>query len=198
MAGGLAAFELLILGQDEQKRPLTETFRQTQLRHIIPEASAALRELGEEVVVRLDGPLADGELLPAFRRLTDATGYGRFAFSAAQKLQQGPQTVVGSVRLVPPYKSFVGLCADSAVGLERSVRLRAIAVPEPLTNLVMEMNAADDARWGEVLGKMGFLIGPTRGLRSLQILARRFDAATVKAKIMQRLLSGAAAGGGDV
>src|SRR5579862_4793532 len=70
----MRAFELVILGQDEQQRPLTETFRQTQLRHIIPEAAAALREKGEECVVRLDGPLADGELLAAFRRLTDATG----------------------------------------------------------------------------------------------------------------------------
>lgn len=190
----LRAFELLILGQDEQQRPLTETFRQTQLRHIIPEASAALRELGEEIVVRLDGPLADGELVPAFRRLTDVAGVGRFAFSAAQKLQQGPQTVVASIRLVPTYKSFIGLCADSTLGLERSVRLRAIAVPEPLTNLVLETGPADDPRWGEVLPKMGFLIGPSRGLRSLQILTRRFDAATVKSRIMQRLLSGAAAG----
>src|SRR5271163_3905058 len=74
----MRAFELLILGQDEQQRPLSETFRQTQLRHIIPEASAALREKSEESIVRLDGPLADGELLAAFRRLTDPSGIGRY------------------------------------------------------------------------------------------------------------------------
>jgi hypothetical protein len=193
----LRAFELLILGQDEQQRPLTETFRQTQLRHIIPEASAALREPGEEIVVRLDGPLSEGELVPAFRRLTDAAGFGRFAFSPAQKLQLAPQTVVGSVRLVPTYKSFVGLCADSTLGLERSVRLRAIAVPESLTNAVLETGPADDPRWAEVLPKAGFLIGPSRGLRSLQILTRRLDAATVKSRIMQRLLSGAGASGAE-
>src|ERR1700722_1416171 len=97
----MRAYELLILGQDEQQRPLSETFRQTQLRHIIPEAAAALREKSEESIVRLDGPLADGELLAVFRRLTDAAGVGRFAFSAAQKPQLAPQTVVSSVRLAP-------------------------------------------------------------------------------------------------
>src|SRR3954452_723741 len=80
------AFELLILGQDEQNRPLTETFRQGQLRQMIPPALGALREPGEEVVVRLDGPVADGELLAAFRWLTDPDGRGRFAVSGMRKL----------------------------------------------------------------------------------------------------------------
>src|SRR4051794_26396483 len=60
-------FELLILGQDEQHRPVSESFRQSQLRHMIPQAVTALREAGDEIVVRLDGPLAEGELLGATR-----------------------------------------------------------------------------------------------------------------------------------
>src|SRR5687768_1174729 len=68
---GIRAFELLILEQDEQKRPLPEAFRQQQMRQLIPQAVAALREPGEAIVVRLDGPLAERELLPAYRYLTD-------------------------------------------------------------------------------------------------------------------------------
>jgi len=188
----MRAFELLILGQDEQQRPLSEIFRQTQLRHIIPEAAAALRDKTEESVVRLDGPLADGELLAALRRLTDAAGIGRYAISAAQKTQHAPLTVVGSVRLAPTQKAFVGLCADSTLGLERSVRLRVIAVPEPIVNQVLELGPVDDPRWAQVLPQAGFMLGPSRGLRSIHILTRRFDAATVKARIMQRLMAGAA------
>jgi hypothetical protein len=210
LAGGLAgpllggawpadmrAFELLILGQDEQQRPLSEPFRQTQLRHMIPEAAAALREKSEESVVRLDGPLVDGELLAAFRRLTDAAGAGRYAFSGAHKPGVAPQTQLGSVRLSPTQKAFVGLCADSALGLERSVRLRVIAVPEPIVNEVLEVGPVDDPRWAQLLPQAGFLLGPSRGLRSIHILTRRFDAATVKARIMQRLIAGAAGTEGE-
>src|SRR5437868_4444483 len=43
----LRTFELLILGHDEQNRPLPDVFRQAQLRQIIPQALIALRE-GDE------------------------------------------------------------------------------------------------------------------------------------------------------
>src|SRR5580704_7264046 len=72
-------YEVLILDRDEQKRPVEDSFRQQQLRQLIPEAAAALCEPGEEIVIRLDGPLTEGELLPAMHRLTDAEGGGRFA-----------------------------------------------------------------------------------------------------------------------
>jgi len=189
----MRAFELLVLEHDEQQRPLSETFRQTQLRHIIPEAAAALREKTEELVVRLDGPLADGELLAAFRRLTDDAGIGRYAFSAAQKAQAAPQTVISSVRLAPTLKAFAGLSADSALGLERSVRLRVMAVPDPVVSEVLELGPVDDPRWAQVLPQAGFMLGPSRGLRSIHILSRRFDAASLKARIMQRLIAGAGA-----
>src|SRR6476660_9953034 len=84
-AAEMRTFELLILGHDEQNRPVSDAFRQAQLRQMVPHALIALREGDEEIVVRLDGPLAEGELLAGFRWLTEADGRGRFAVSAAQK-----------------------------------------------------------------------------------------------------------------
>src|SRR5687767_5957320 len=72
------SYEVLILDRDEQSRPLAEKFRQGQMRQLIPQAVAALREPGEEVVVRLDGLFAEGELLPALSHLTAPDGQGRF------------------------------------------------------------------------------------------------------------------------
>src|SRR5688572_29597733 len=71
---GTRAYEILVLEQDEQRRPLSESFRQQQLRQLIPQAVAALRQAGEQIVVRIDGPLAEREIFPAYRRLTDANG----------------------------------------------------------------------------------------------------------------------------
>lgn len=183
------AFELLILGQDEQNRPLTEAFRQSQLRQMIPPALGALREPGEEVVVRLDGSVADGELLAAFRWLTDPDGRGRFAVSGMRKLEDAPGTPLGSIRMHPTGPRLGALCTDPAVGLERSVRLRAFCVPESLVNPVLELANPDDERWDEVLDRAGLIVATTRGLRSLQIYTRRFDAAAVKSRIMQRLVA---------
>ena len=190
----MRTFELLILEQDEQQRQLPETFRQTQIRHMIPEAAAALRERGEELIARLDGPLAEGELIPAFRRLTDAGGIGRFAFSPGQKMQANSQTVMGSIRLAPTFKSLAGLCADTTLGIERSVRLRVMAAGDPLVGPLLETFSLDDPAWGQILSQVAFLICPTRGLRSIHIHTRRFDTAAVKSRIMQRLMSGVAAG----
>ena len=188
---GAKVFELLILEQDEQGRPLSETFRRAQLRQMLPQAIAALREASEEVVLRLDGTLADGELLAAFRWLTDSDGRGRFAFSAAQKLDPGPQEVHCAVRVHPSPRLLASICGDMALGLERSVRLRAVCVPEDLVNAALGLATPDDARWGEVLPRAGFVLGTTRGLRSLQIVTARFDATTLKSRVMRRLMSAA-------
>src|SRR4051794_39754167 len=59
------AYEVIVLDRDEQNRALGSSFRQQQLRMLIPETIAALREQGEETVLRLDGILAEGELLHA-------------------------------------------------------------------------------------------------------------------------------------
>src|SRR5690349_4906872 len=53
------AFEILILESDEQRQPLGRDFRQNQLRQLIPEVVAGLKNVGEEIVVRLDGALGD-------------------------------------------------------------------------------------------------------------------------------------------
>ena len=189
---GARVFELLILEHDEQGRPLSETFRRGQLRQMLPQAIAALREPGEEVVLRLDGPLVDGELLAAFRWLTDADGRGRFAFSAAQKLEHGPHEVHCAVRVHPSPGLLASICGDMALGLERSVRLRAACVPEDLVNAALNAAGPDDPRWDEILPRAGFLLGSTRGLRSLQITTSRFDATTLKSRVMRRLMSAAA------
>jgi hypothetical protein len=189
---GVRVFELLILEQDEQGRPLSETFRRAQLRQMLPQAIAALREPGEEVVLRLDGPLADGELLAAFRWLTDPDGRGRFAFSAAAKPDDAPQEVPCAVRVHPSPQLLTSLCGDMALGLERSVRLRAVCVPADGVKAVLEIDAADDVRWEVALARASFVLGSTRGLRSLQIATPRFDAAGVKSRVMRRLMSAAA------
>jgi hypothetical protein len=185
----LRTFELLILGHDEQNRPLPDVFRQAQLRQIIPQALIALREGDEEIVVRLDGPLAEGELLAGYRWLTEADGRGRFAVSAAQKREDAPAEVIGGIRLQPSPGRLAGMCADGGLGLGRSVRLRAFCVPGPLVNTMLEISEPDDARWGEVLERAGVTVGTTRGLRSLHIQSRRFDAAAVKSRIMRRLIA---------
>jgi hypothetical protein len=187
---GTRAFEVLILEQDETRRALPEAFRQQQLRQLIPQAVAALREPGEEVVVRLDGVLADRELLPAYRHLTAPDGTGRFAVSGADKFEPGPRETLTSVRVHPPAPDALQrLCADMAVGLERSVRMRAFSVPEPLVNVLIDIDSPDDERWADVLAKSGFVLSTVFGLRALHVLTARFDAVAVKSRLMQRLSS---------
>lgn len=184
---GTRAFEILILDTDEQRRSLAEDFRRQQLRQLIPQAVAALREPGEAVVVRLDGPLAERELVPAYRHLTDPSGHGRFATSCARKLEPGPRETLAAVRVQPTDSALQALCGDAALGLERSVRLRALSVPEELAEVVIDIDSPDDERWADVLGRAGFVLSSVRGMLALHILTARFDATAVKARLMQRL-----------
>src|SRR5215213_8477693 len=172
---GTRAYEILILDQDEHRRPLSESFRQQQLRHLIPQAVAALREPGEEVVVRLDGPLAGRELLPAFQHLTSAQGEGRYAISPAQKLDHGPGEVLGGVRLQPTAASLQSLCGEEALGLERLVRMRVLSIPDELVNVVIDIDSPDDERWAEVLRRSSFVLCTVRGLLALHVLTAKFD-----------------------
>jgi hypothetical protein len=190
---GVRAYEVLILDHDEQRRPLPEAFRQHQMRQLIPQAVAALREPGEAVVARLDGPLADRELLPAYRHLTDAAGAGRFAVSGAGKLDPAPAEVLAGVRLESSGPALAALCADAMVGLDRSVRLRVFGVPDDLVGPLLDTDAPDDERWAELLARTGFVLGTVRGLRALHVLTARFDAAAVKARLMRQLLAAAQA-----
>lgn len=185
------AYEVLILDRDEQKRPLPDAFRQQQMRQLIPQAVAALREPGDAVVVRLDGPLAERELLPAYRHLTGPEGEGRFAASGVAKLDPGPVEVLASIRLQPDDQALSALCNDTALGLERSVRMRVFGVPEELVNPLLDADAPDDERWAEILGRAGFGLAAAKGLLALHVLTTRFDAATVKSRLMRQLLSAA-------
>lgn len=183
------AFELLILDQDEQGQPLPDLFRRTQLRQMIPLTIAALREAGDEVVVRLDGPLAEGQLLPAMRYLTEPDGQGRFALSEVRKMDDAPGGAIASLRahMSSPAR-LVALCTDGAIGLERAVRLRAFLVSAQSARALMEITAPDDPDWDAVAEEVGLVLSPTRGLRSLQLLTQRLDGSAVKSRVMQHLI----------
>jgi hypothetical protein len=189
------AFELVILEADEKNQPLPLPFRQAQVRRLIPELILALLAPEERIVLRLDGPMAEGELLPAFGQLTDAQGAGRFVVSEIQKLQAPAGETIGSIRLAPTAAHLPRLCADEALGLERQVRLRAFAVPEELVNPLLDTTAPDDERWIEILPRAGFMLGSTHGLESLQILSRQFTPDEAKARLTRRLLGEAATAG---
>jgi hypothetical protein len=180
-------YEVLILDRDEQKRPVDDSFRQHQLRQLIPEAAAALCEPGEEIVIRLDGPLLENQLLPAMFRLTDPERRGRFAISPMRKLDPDPGNEIGSVRVQPSGELLAAICADASLGLERLVRLRVFAVPERLVNPLLDADATDDERWAELLGECGFVLTTTRGLRSLQVRTRRLEPAAIKSRLIRRL-----------
>lgn len=180
-------YEVMILERDEQKRAVEDSFRQQQLRQLIPEAAEALREKREELVLRLDGPLTDGEMLAALQRLTDPQGRGRYAISPVRKLDPYPQDEIGSIRLDPSAQMLAMICALPSLGLDRSVRLRAFAVPEAMVNPLLDVDSTDDERWGEILGHCGFVMTTTRGLRSLQVRTR-IDPAEMKSRLIRRLV----------
>lgn len=196
----LRALELLILSEDERKQPLTDAFRQQQLRQLIPQAAIALSSpdggpagpavaADSPVAIRLDGRVADGELLPAWRHLTDADGRGRFGFSASAKFDDLTGPPWGSVRVVPSWRLLARICGDPALGLERSVRLRLVTLPAAHLPAMLETATADDPRWAELMAQCPLYVGTTAGLKSLHILVRQLDAAQVKARVMQRLMA---------
>ena len=188
------AFEVVVLDRDERQQPLSEPFRQAQVRQLIPQVVAALKGSGEEAVVRLDGPVLPRELLPALCHVTDAAGRGRFMVSELAKLDPGPQQIMASVRLQPSEAALAALCADAELGLERSVRLRVFCVPEPLVNALLDVHYTSDGRWGEILDAAGFVMNAARELKALYVLTRQVDAATFKARVAQRLAAVATAG----
>jgi hypothetical protein len=189
LSPGLNSFELLILETDELGRPLPVSFRQSQYRRIIPHALAALAEPGEQAVIRLDGPLADGELFGAFRWLTDPDGRGRFALSGARKLDDDAMDSIGSLRVCPSPARLGGLIADPDLGLERSVRLRAFTLPEVFVPTLLEIDATEDSRWDLILRSVSVMVGTTYDLQSLHIYSRRLQAGEIRTRIMQRLLA---------
>ncbi len=190
---GTRAFEVVVLDRDEHGRPVADAFRHNQLRHLIAETIAALREPGEETVLRLDGALAEGELLYAVEHVADTRWYGRFLLSETGRLEAEPREVIASLRVHCPLASVAVLCADPHLGLHRSVRLRAFGVPDRLIVPLMSLGVADDDRWDDVMPYAGFQVGTVRGLRGLHVLTPRLDAATFRARLTRRLLAAAAA-----
>jgi hypothetical protein len=184
-------FEFLILDHDEQKQSLDQEFRQKQLRKALPHAIAAMREAGEEIVIRLDGPLTADEMLPAFAHLTESDLTGRFCISPVSKLDPAPVEIIGSVRIQPSPQTCSEICLDPNLGLHRSVRLRAFGVPEEWVEPLLMTNEAEDQRWREILPHAGFALSTTRGLGSLQLTTRRLDANEVKSRLMERLMMAA-------
>jgi hypothetical protein len=182
------AFEVLILESDEKQRQLPASFRQTQLRRLLPEILAALAEPGEQIVARLDGPLATGELIGAMKHLADAQGHGRFSCSSAQRLVHDAPPPIASIRLHLTPARLASLCMDTAAGLDSAVRLRLFLIPESLVSAALEANELDDARWGEIFGGAGVVMGSMRSMQSIYLLTRRIDSAQARQRILKRLL----------
>jgi len=121
------------------------------LRALLSPLADTLREAGSSIVIRLDGPLAPGELPAAFAHLTDARGGGRFAISATAKLDAAPAAAEdGSVRIEAAGKALAAICGDARLGIDRGVRLRVFCVPEQMVNPLLDVAELDDERWPEI------------------------------------------------
>src|SRR5262245_30234316 len=175
---GTGAFEILILESDERQQQLAPSFRQGQLRRLLPDVMASLREPADQIVLRLDGPMVAGELLAAFRHLTDPSGHGRFATSSMQRFdeQAGAPPVIGSLRIHVPVPRLHLVLDDAELGLQRAVRLRAFAVPDPLVNPLLDIDDLDDERWPEILAQARFVLGTVRSMQAIQILTNKLTA----------------------
>jgi len=149
----------------------------------------ALAEPGHVGVLRLDGPLGDNELLPAWRYLTEPDGRGRYAFAATAKLDDLPADVSTSVRILTSWQQLMAICSDPSLGLERSVRARLFFTNEVFASDLLEASETDDPRWEQILAECTLMIGTTSGLRSLQIVTRGLDLPQVKSKVMNRLIA---------
>ena len=182
------AFEVLILESDEKQRQLPPSFRQSQLRRLLPDVLASLAEPGEQIVARLDGPLAAGELLDSMKFIADAQGNGRFACSGAERLVHDAPPPIASLRLHVTFPRLAALCMDSSAGLDSEVRLRLFLVPESLVNSVLQLNELDDEGWADVLSQAGVVMGSMRGMQSIYLLTRRVDSTEVRQRILKRLL----------
>jgi hypothetical protein len=186
--GETHAFELLILDRDEQQQILTDSFRQKQLRQLIPDVVEALREPSEEIVARLDGPLAEEEIVGAFEHIVEPDGAGRYAFSAAERLEDHAPAPVVSVRMQLTRPRLAMLMTDANIGFERLVRLRILSIPSHLVSAFLDTNETDDERWADLLPEAGIAISTVRGLLAVHLLTKRFDPIEARTRLMQRLL----------
>lgn len=187
------AFELLILPADEQNQPIPRTFRQSQLRQLIPDVVTAMRRPGDEIVIRLDGPLASGEIIDAFKHLTDSHGGGRYCTSAAVRFADETPHPTQSIRIHMTPSRQAALCVDPNVGLERSVRMRIFCVGEELVNPLLDISEPDDERWIHVFSEASLILNTSRSLQSIQIFTRLFNPEETRSRLTERLLGGVSA-----
>lgn len=185
---GTNCFEVVILETDERNQVLARTFRQMQLRQIIPEALLALRGEQDRIVLRLDGPMEADELLKAFDYLTDSAGVGRYSFGPLRKFSHDPAGVMASIRIAPTADVLKSLCADAGLGLDRAVRLRAFCMPEEYVTTALAIEQIDDERWLDVLNHTSLMLGTGRTVQALHILTRRYSAMQARQCLLARLL----------
>ncbi len=181
------AYQLLVLDHDERSQPLSISLRQKQIRQLIPQVIEALTEPGTRTCIRLDGPIAAGQLLPAFSYLADPATCERFTIAAAQKLDPGTEPVLSSIQMLPTADLLTILCHDAQLGFESGVRLRAFCLPEELVNPLLDTIDADDERWREILPAASFVISTARDFLSAIVCTPIFDAAEIKERIMKKL-----------
>ena len=185
---GVNAMELLVLETDERNQILARTFRQMQIRQLIPETLLALKADDERIVLRLDGPMDQGELLRAFEYLTDSAGVGRYCLGPLRKLQHESAGTIASVRLAPTTDILRSLCTDANLGLDRGVRLRAFCVAPQYVNMLLTIEQIDDDHWPEVLEYTSVMLSTARTLPSLHVLSRHHTAMQARQRLMARLL----------
>jgi hypothetical protein len=179
-------YDVLVLEHDETQRKLEEAIRRQQLRRLIPTAIAAIKNEDERIVIRLDGPVAHGELMAGFERIFKSEETTRFAFSSLRNLDvDNPST--GSLRVLATPTLLTVLAGDPNLGLDRSVRFRAFAVPEECVDPLLDIDSVEDERWTDILARCGFVLGTTHGLQSLQILTPRFAPSEIKKRITDHL-----------
>jgi hypothetical protein len=187
---GTFVYQILVLDQDEYSHSLASEFRQNQIRQLIPKVIKALSEPSDHIVLRLDGLLAEGELLSAFRAAADPTRIDRFSFSATEKFGEEAVAAMSSIRLLPRPHDLPALLIDGQLGLERSVRLRAFALEDQLVNPLLDAADVDDERWREILPRCRFVLSTAQGLLSLVVWTMTHNAADARRRIMEELSSG--------
>ncbi len=179
------AFEVLILDRDEQRQPLERSYRQSQIRQLIPQVAEALLEPDETLIVRLDGQVSAGEMLPAFAALSGNT---RFGIAETTRFDTRPEVNgIVSVRMTITTATLADLCHHPQFGLDRSVRLRLFSVPDNLVNPLLDINETDDERWEEILPQAGFTLSTTRLIESLHLFSRRYGAEVIRKRLMDQL-----------
>lgn len=186
---GTRAMDLFILSEDENRQPLSDAFRRQQFRQMLPQIAIALRDVGESPVLRLHGPIGDGDLLAGWQHLTDADGRGRYAFSAAARTGVSDLPATATLALAPSWKCLSAACADSRLGIDRAVQSLLLLGPDEQVPGFLTGVTAPKPDWAALLGHWPVAVRPTRGLRSVQLFTRHLDMPQVKQRIMQRLMA---------